>query len=54
MVVVKFGFRTYEIAKEDINKARSIWAFSGSQDDFEDELEKAGIEFQYAFFDEDF
>jgi len=53
-IVAKIGFRTYEFEnRNDLNKARSLWAKPGSQDDFEDDMEKEGIDFCYAFFDED-
>jgi len=53
-VIAKIGFRTYEFqSEEDLSKAREIWNRPGSQDDFEDDLEYAGIQFDYAFFDED-
>ena len=45
MMLVKFGYRTYEIHPEDITKVRKIWASTLGQDDFEDELEKQFIEF---------
>ena len=47
MIIVKFGERTYEMkSREDVTLARSIYAnCTGSQNEFEDELESAEIDF---------
>ena len=50
MMLVKFGYRTYEINNVDLTKIQAIWAHCvGSQNDFEDEVEKQGIEYFIEF-----
>ena len=49
MIIAKIGERTYEMKSfEDVTQARSIYANStGSQNEFEDELESSEIDFFY-------
>ena len=47
-IVHKFGFRWYIFySNQDLFKAQEIWTRPISQDEFESELEKEGIDFCY-------
>ena len=53
-VIAKFGFRHYEFENaSDFSAARTLWVRSGSQNDFEDAMDEAGIEFVYHFLTEE-
>ena len=46
MMLIKLGYRTYEINDADVSKVRSIWAtHTGTQNEFEDVLESSNIDF---------
>lgn len=48
-IIVNFGYRSYVFhSQENLTKATSIYAHCmGTMDDFENELEKANIDFEY-------
>ena len=49
-ITAKFGFRHYEFENErDFAKARNLWPKPGNQEDFEDAMKDAGVEFHYDF-----
>ena len=49
-ITVKFGFRHYELHNQrDLTEANSLWVKTVSQDDFENAMEHAGIDFSYDF-----